>query len=195
MGTDIFERAVLKQFKDEPNYPVVLVSWNQAQEFCRKLTEREREKGLINATQAYRLPTEAEWEYACRAGTTTAYSYGDDPTVLNDYGWWGGLFSYDDPEEAAKHEKHFHVVGAKLPNPWGLYDMHGNVFEWCQDVYDQDAYKAQATETDEKSVDPAAPHVIRSGSWVGQGWITRCAKRQGSKDAGKAIGFRVVRTN
>ena len=85
-------------------------------EFCRKLSEKE---GL-----EYRLPTEAEWEYACRAGTTTVYSFGDDVSELARYGWF-----------SSNSGRTTHPVGGKRPNAWGLYDMHGNVFEWCQDWY------------------------------------------------------------
>ena len=106
--------------KEGPDYPAVYVSWDDAVEFCRKLSQQEGVE--------YRLPTEAEWEYACRAGTTTAYSFGDDASKLGQYGWYNKN-AWD------IGEKYAHRVGRKLPNPWGLYDMHGNVFEWCQDRY------------------------------------------------------------
>jgi formylglycine-generating enzyme required for sulfatase activity len=98
--------------------PATCVSYDDAVLFCQTLTELERETGRLTATQSYRLPTEAEWEYACRAGTTTAYSFGDDPDLLDEYGWWG---CNDDVQAVAR----------KKPNPWGLFDMHGNVDEWC----------------------------------------------------------------
>jgi len=106
--------------QDGPNYPASNVSWHAAVEFCHDLSELEGVE--------YRLPTEAQWEYACRAGTTTAYSFGDDASQLGQYAWcrenaWG------------IGEKYAHRIGQKLPNPWGLYDMHGNVREWCQDWY------------------------------------------------------------
>jgi len=100
--------------------PVDVVSWNDAQDFLRKFNERERQAKRLPANWAYRLPTEAEWEYACRAGSTAAYCFGDDEGVLGEYAW------YDRNSEGAPS-----AVGQKRPNAWGLYDMHGNVAEWC----------------------------------------------------------------
>ncbi len=107
-------------FKGADN-PVEKVNWDDAVEFCRKLSELPAEK---EAGNVYRLPTEAEWEYACRAGTTTKYSFGDDESELGDYAWYG-----------VNSDQKTHPVGSKKPNAWGLYDMHGNVVEWCQDWY------------------------------------------------------------
>ena len=92
------------------------VSWNDATAFCQRLTDQKGE--------SYRLPTEAEWEYACRAGTTTSWSFGDDEEQLGQYAWFRGN---------ASGEQYVHKVGLKKPNPWGLYDMHGNAWEWCSD--------------------------------------------------------------
>lgn len=105
------------------NNPVEQVSWNDAVEFCRKLSELREEN---TAGHVYRLPTEAEWEYACRSGTSTSYSFGNDKSELGEYAWYK-----DNSGEKT------HPVGKKKPNAWGLYDMHGNVFEWCQDYYGQ----------------------------------------------------------
>jgi formylglycine-generating enzyme required for sulfatase activity len=130
----------------------------------------------------YRLPTEAEWEYACRGWTSTRFSYGDDPgyTSLTDYAW------YD-----ANSGSTSHPVGQKLPNPWGLYDMQGNVWEWCQDWYD--AYPGGA------ALDPQGPasgsyRVIRGGYWDDFAWLCRSARRDYDyPDYGDDyIGFRVV---
>ncbi len=100
------------------------MSWNDATEFCEKLTTIERKAGILKANEEYRLPTEAEWEYACRAGTKTAFSFGDDESKLGEYGWFNG---------SPVREQYAHKVGMKKPNPWGLHDMHGNVVEWCSD--------------------------------------------------------------
>ena len=106
--------------------PVERVYWWDATNYCAKLTERERAAGRIASNAMYRLPTEAEWEYACRAWTSTRFSYGDDPgyTNLSDYAWYYRNSNWQTQP-----------VGQKLPNPWGLYDMHGNASEWCLDSF------------------------------------------------------------
>jgi formylglycine-generating enzyme required for sulfatase activity len=123
--------------------PVERVSWDHCQEFCRKLSEREG--------KTYRLPTEAEWEYACRAGTTKAYYFGDDPAKLPDYAWFDG----NSGDET-------HPVGQKKPNAWGLYDMHGNVWEWCQDWYG--GYPT-SDQVDPQGPSEGSDRVYRGGSW------------------------------
>jgi len=161
------------------NYPAVNVSWNDATKFCKKLTALERKSGKLSAKQKYRLPTEAEWEYACRAGTTTAYSCGDDESSLGDYAW------YDDNSGAELHE-----VATKKPNPWGLFDMHGNVWEWCEDWY---------TESLSGGDDPKGPsagsyRVLRGGNWRSASGC-RSASRLYSSPASRDgyCGFRIVR--
>ena len=135
-------------------------------EFCRWLS--------LKTGKAYRLPTEAEWEYACRADTTTAYSFGDDPRDLGDHAW------YD-----ANSDDTTHPVGRKKPNPWGLYDLHGNVAEWCVDRYDQEAYRRYPP--DRLALAPVLrpgperySHVVRGGSWVDGPAACRSAARRGS---------------
>lgn len=113
--------SLLRGARENPDCAAVGISWSLAQNFIQRLN-------IAAGDSLYRLPTEAEWEYACRAGTTTRWSFGDDESQLGDHAWgyynaWGVA------------EKYAHAVGTKLPNPWGLYDMHGNGWEWCQDWY------------------------------------------------------------
>jgi formylglycine-generating enzyme required for sulfatase activity len=114
----------------------------------------------------YRLPTEAEWEYACRAGTTTAYSFGDDPSALKEYAW-----------DRANSDGKYQLIGKKKPNPWGLYDMHGNVAEWTLDQYLPDAYaKSPAANPWERPTKPY-PQTVRGGSWNDGPDQLRCGAR------------------
>ena len=149
MGTNPshFQKRVIRK-SDSSMYPVETVSWEDAVEFCKRLSELPEEK---KAGRVYRLPTEAEWEYACRASSTTAYSFGASATPLGDYAWFRG-----------NSDQQTHPVGEKQANAWGLYDMHGNVWEWCSDWYGD--YPKGAVS------DPIGPkastgRVIRGGGW------------------------------
>ena len=146
--------------------------------------------------KTYRLPTEAEWEYACRAGTETAWSFGNDVKVLGDYAWY-------DKNAWDIGEQYAHQVELKKPNAFGLYDMHGNVFEWCKDFCGEDYYH-QLHEKDPQGPTPGdlGLHVLRGGSWGEDARITRAAHRYLSDDdANDAnadnylcdVGFRLVR--
>jgi formylglycine-generating enzyme required for sulfatase activity len=143
--------------------PTIAVTWHAAMEFARWLSQK--------TGKTYRLPTEAEWEYACRAGRSTAYSFGDAPGALGDHAWFAG--------NAARKP---HPVGGKRPNGFGLHDMHGNVAEWVFDRYDPRFY-AQATGP-ALPVDPPGaartPHVVRGGSWKDKPVALRCAARRPS---------------
>ena len=147
--------------RENANHPAVYISWNDMQAFIGKLNRAE-------GSEVYRLPTEAEWEYACRAGTTTQWSFGDNESQLGSYAW------YEDNAENAG-EDYAHRVGTKLANAWGLYDMHGNVWEWCQDWW-LDSYPSGS------QVDPTGPasgsyRVIRGGSFYFTAQIARSAYR------------------
>jgi formylglycine-generating enzyme required for sulfatase activity len=139
-----------------PFKPVEKVSWHDAMEFFRTLSVREGEE--------YRLPTEAEWEYACRAGTTTAYSFGDDTSQLEKYAWY-----------TVNSGRTTHAVGAKLPNAWGLYDMHGNVWEWCQDWYGD--YGNEKVVTDPTGPAEGRDRVLRGGAFSYPPMYVRAALR------------------
>jgi formylglycine-generating enzyme required for sulfatase activity len=174
------------------NRPVDSVTWNKAIEFSGKLTLRERAAGRLPGGHEYTLPTEAQWEYACRAGTTTRFSFGDDPeySQLGDYAW------YDVAPRGRTHD-----VGGKLANPWGLYDMHGNVWEWCKDWY---GYYSETWPNSE--VDPVGPltglsrHHTKSRVLRGNSWGTerprhcRSAERNWNSAgyASEFVGFRVA---
>jgi len=176
--------------------PVERPSWLYAIRYCNLRSLREGLKRCYDeATQAcdfaadgYRLPTEAEWEYACRAGTTARYSFGNDPAQLGDHAWFKGNAGGTT-----------HPVGQKRPNPWGLHDMHGNVAEWCHDAYAEDAYAKG------ESKDPAGPkagdeRVLRGGSWGGSPDACRSSARASEKPGFADVcfgyelyGFRCVR--
>jgi formylglycine-generating enzyme required for sulfatase activity len=169
---------------DDADRPVDTVSWNDAVTYCATLTDQSRLTGEIPLGTAYRLATEAEWEYACRAWTSTRFSHGDDPgnTKLSDYAWYG------DP---SIFEGETHPVGQKLPNPWGLYDMHGNVLEWCQDW--------SARYDGGIALDPQGPttgsaRVARGGYWADAAEGCRSADRAAffPDYVDRNIGFRIV---
>ncbi len=160
--------------------PVVMVSWVDAQEFIKKLNEME-------GTDKYRLPYEAEWEYACRAGTTASYSFGDDESKLGDYAWHGPVFY------GGNSEGETHPVGQKKPNPWGLYDMHGNVWEWCQDRW-HDNY-SEARSDGRAWGGGSSFRVRRGGSFDSIPSYCRSAGRSFylPHDSSPGLGFRVLR--
>ncbi len=161
-----------------PDRPVDEVSWNDVQVFIQKLNE-------IENVQSYRLPTEAEWEYAARAGSETAFSFGDniEKTQLKRYAWY-----------ELNSEKQSHPVGTLQPNAWGLYDMHGNISEWVQDLYDKKYYSISPME------DPQGPatgkkYVVRGGSWIHRAYSCRSAFRGyfSADYTDSDFGFRIVK--
>jgi len=171
--------------------PAICMTGLAAKTYCEWLSAK--------TGRFYRLPTEAEWEYACRAGTKTAFSFGDDPRQLDEHAW------YVENSDARPHK-----VGKKKPNPWGLYDMHGNVCEWCLEQYFPDAYSKHAAENPFTLVTKEYPQVVRGGSWESDATGCRSAAREFSKSEWKIqdpqlpksrwfhtdalfLGFRVVR--
>ncbi len=179
-----------------PDKPVDQVSWHDAVQYCNARSLREGLPPCYDSETlecdfsagGYRLPTEAEWEYACRAGTTTRWSFGDDPGKLGQHAW-----------VKANSNNTTHPVRQKDPNPWGLHDMHGNLYEWCNDFY------SEAYGPDHEGADPRGPasgdqRVVRGGCWAmgedrcrssargseSPGFVDACFKRE-------AYGFRCVR--
>jgi formylglycine-generating enzyme required for sulfatase activity len=167
-------------FAGHPEWPVEKVRHVDAVAYCAELTRRERAAGRLPPDYEYRLPTEAEWEYACRAGSTNRYSFGEDETGADAHAW---------TEENSNG--HPHPVGQKAPNAWGLHDMHGNVWEWCHDWF------AEFSPGD--AVDPAGPatgtlKVFRGGSWNHAAKFARCANRfmMAPSNGIYFVGFRVA---
>jgi len=150
-----------------PDHPADNVDWRQARDFCEWLNQACRD--ALPSGHIARLPTEAEWEYACRAGTETEYSSGDGEATLLEVGWFG----VDAP----------HRVGEKSPNEFGLFDMHGNVWEWCRDAYDKDAYKKRVNGIIKPEVQNGGKgqenllRVVRGGSFADSAWLCRAASR------------------
>ena len=178
-------------FEQSDEHPVVNVSWNDAMAFCRWLSRKEG--------KSYRLPTEAEWEYACRAGTTTRYYHGDDPeglaAVANvaDATAKAKFPDWDWPIAAPDGYVFAAPAGRFKPNAFGLYDMHGNVYEWCADWYGEDYY-AQSPMDDPPGPPEGFDRVYRGGSWASSAASCRAACRRMDEPAGRSLvlGFRVV---
>ena len=159
---------------------MINVSWNDAVDYANWLSKQTGHK--------YRLPTEAEWEYAARAGTTTEYSFGDDANRLGDYAWY-------DKNSSSKT----HPVGEKEPNAWGLHDMHGNVWEWVHDIYDSSYYNSSLTRRNPRGPsgggENGSHRLIRGGAWILSALFARTAFRHGGSPEVRIsyLGFRLVR--
>ena len=178
--------------------PVERVSWEDVQEFIKKLNEEE-------GIDKYRLPSEAEWEYAARAGTTTRYSFDNSESKLGDYGWYaensgsrspkkGDYFGYDKDDMFENRWKgKTHSVGQKKPNPWGLYDMHGNVWEWVQDGW-HDSYDGAPTDGSAWESGDGADRVFRGGGWNDEARFCRSDLRNygALRARGYVLGFRLL---
>lgn len=165
--------------REGPDYAATHVTWDDVQKFLKKLSQRD---GVT-----YRLPTEAEWEWSCRAGTSSRFSFGDNDSELDRYGWYGGMAD----EDNADTEEYAHQVGKKLANPFGLYDMHGNVWEWCEDVkIDQ-----LPGGNNPKVLIGGNYRVVRGGSWNWSPHYSRSAFRLGLTPVARdySLGFRISR--
>ncbi len=200
--TQLYEPTFTYEFGEEPDMPAITITQYAAKQYTKWLSG-------LTALQ-YRLPTETEWEYACRAGTTSAYSFGDDPEQLDEYAWFA-----DNSEEV------LHPVGSKKPNPWGLHDMHGSVMEWVIDGHTEDGYKDLASRPQPVSVVDAIHwpkelmhRALRGGGWQDDAAALRSAARVSSNDEewkstdpnipkspwwytddpARTVGFRIVRS-
>ncbi len=176
-------------FEGGDNYPVEWLSWGQAQDFVKKLNEKTGLK--------FRLPTEAEWEHACRAGTTTPFHYGD--SLSSEQANFDGNYPYGGAEKGVYREKTC-PVGSFQPNAFGLYDMHGNVWEWCEDVYKADILSHPELYTKNNVGNrvysgEGSFYVIRGGGWLGNGNQLRSASRASYSYAQNYVGFRLVLDN
>ena len=162
-------------FRENLQAPVENISWLEAQDFCRKLAAKTQ--------HLYRLPSESEWEYACRAGTNTAYHFGDSSTQLTEYAWF-----------ADNANKRSQPVGQKVPNPWGLYEMHGGIWEWCEDVWHDNFNGAPADGSAWVFDGYTSRRVRKGGSWSNEAKLCRAASREWhwQSDRYNDIGFRVV---
>lgn len=145
-----------KFVKEGSHYPAGYIDHADATAFCDKLTKIERQANRLPVGGKYALPTEAQWEYACRAGTTTAYSYGDDVGRLEDYAWF-------EKNACDIGEEYAHAVGTKQPNPWGFYDLHGNLWEWCRDGYEEQLPGGRDPLV---STSGSFERVVRGGCWL-----------------------------
>ena len=174
MGTNPAHFKTEEVGGDSRRHPVETVSWDDVQDFIRRLNSME-------GTSVYRLPTEAEWEYAARAGSTGDYCFGNNAGLLGEYAWY-----------TENSNNKTHPVGQKKPNAWGLYDVHGNVWEWCEDFY-HDTYKG-APNDGSAWVTGGKYRILRGGSWGGLQGVARAVYRFNNYPGYRNdfIGFRVV---
>jgi formylglycine-generating enzyme required for sulfatase activity len=168
--TELYEPSFTFEYGDDPQQAAVTMTQLAAKHYGQWLS------GVTG--QQYRLPSEAEWEYACRAGTTTPWSFGDDPAKLGDYAWFSG-----NSDDAGQHQ-----VAQKKPNPWGLHDMHGNVAEWVLDEYADEGFQRLQGKENLTAIETILwprtlwPRMVKGGSWENDAAACRCASKMGSND-------------
>lgn len=165
-------------------YPATFITWLNAKAFCRDLTAVERKAGRLSQNREYRLSTEAEWEYACRAGTTTRFAFGDSDADLEHYSWYQG--NAHDLRNRRPHE-----AGLKRPNRWGIFDMHGNVNEWCEDLVGMKT-EGQLSLSSRKNT----LHPVRGGGFTDRSWqcTSHARSTRSAIDRDNSLGFRIVLT-
>ena len=166
-----------------PTLPATFISWNDVHQLIARLND-------TTGKWQYRLPSEAEWEYASRAGTDTMWSFGEDRHALEDYAWYIDSEA-DEPDQIPRE------MGTKLPNPWGLHDMHGNIWEWCQDIYGESYYAESPAADPQGPIDASgAQRVIRGGYFRYFTRHSRSASRNTRRpdDRQRVLGARLVRT-
>ena len=178
MGTTPWSGNNKQYVQSNSSHPAVWITYNEVQSFIQKLN-------TAAGSAVYRLPTEAEWEYACRAGTTTRWSFGDDESQLTNYAWYSA-------NAWNANEQYAHAVGTKGANPWGLYDMHGNVQEWVQDWYGRDYYNS-SPRVDPKGPSSGIERVVRGGTVFHEAKISRSASRFKENIERSFNGFRLLK--
>ncbi len=181
-----FTEDEIELSKEGDAFPATFVSWEDATQFCQKLTDEERRAGRLRDGWEYTLPTEAQWEYACRAGTKTEFHFGDDESKLGEYAWFDD--NVVDPGEFYAHE-----VGRKKPNSWGLYDMYGNVSEWCRDSFDHRFRGGRDPEV-KKRHGQYKCRVVRGGGWGASAKFCQSSHHWGGEQESRRsnLGFRVA---
>ena len=183
MGTEPWlQHGDPRVYRSGSDYPAVYVSHDEALFFCQTLTTQERRAGRLCASWEYTLPSEAQWEYGCRAGSQTRYSFGNDALLLPEYAWF-------ETNAANLGEQYAHRVGQKSPNAWGLLDMPGNVYEWCRD-----AYRRKLPGGCDPLTTDGPDRVYRAGSWSYPAEYCRSANRGWNAPGNRYyyLGFRIV---
>lgn len=169
--------------REGSSYPATHLNWEEASEFCDKLTVTGRSEGWLSKDWKIALPTEAQWEYGCRAGTVTRFCFGEDEAMLGKYAWYG-------KNTVDLQDVYLHQIGLKQPNAWKIHDMHGSLWEWCRDSYRDQLPGGIDPDLQDKTEE----RVYRGGGWIHVGHGCRSACRVGNDPGvrGIVVGFRVA---